>query len=323
MSSRSASERPDWSLTYTRESLTDRARTEELRAKRWRGLRLYGLGPAVLIVTLYATGSVVAAGLLAIVAIGVSHGLLERSAPYLAGLDQRPGRYWWEMALGNLRGAVATLSGALLGHAAAMLLREATGWSASLSGAVGLEGEAADTPTAILLMAVPVLFLADFLIYVYHRAAHASGDSRRWRMHSVHHSIPHFVLALGARAHALEAVVTYGLCGLAGGLLGAGLGPTLTAGIVMALVMSPHHINCDSDLGPLSKLLVTTEAHRWHHHIDPNDSGNYGLVFSIWDRWLGTYHVPRRFSGRLGLGSDATASAPDADSVGPRRRLVA
>jgi sterol desaturase/sphingolipid hydroxylase (fatty acid hydroxylase superfamily) len=65
--------------------------------------------------------------------------------------------------------------------------------------------------------------------------------------------------------------------------------------------MSAHHINCDNDLGALGRVFITTEVHRWHHNMDHLDSGNYSLVFAFWDRLLGTYHAPERFSGRLGL----------------------
>ena len=84
-------------------------------------------------------------------------------------------------------------------------------------------------------------------------------------------------------------------------MLGVSLESSFCAGVVILCIMSAHHINCDLELGPLSRVFVSTEAHRWHHNLDHHDSGNYSLVFAFWDRILGTHHEPERFSGRMGV----------------------
>jgi sterol desaturase/sphingolipid hydroxylase (fatty acid hydroxylase superfamily) len=216
--------------------------------------------------------------------------------------------------MGNIGAGICTVVGVFIGYGIVSLVRGAIGFDASLAGAIGIPAPAEAGPATLLLLSLPVLLLADLFIYVYHRTAHASGNSFRWRMHSIHHSIPHFSLALGARAHPIETLTTYALCGAAGGVLGVGLPASFCAGIFVLCVMSPHHVNCDNELGPLSRLFVTTEAHRWHHHIDHRDSGNYGLLFSFWDRWLGTHHEPERFSGRLGV--DAFVDGPPGTIIG-------
>jgi len=40
----------------------------------------------------------------------------------------------------------------------------------------------------------------------------------------------------------------------------------------------------------LSSILVLPAVHRLHHSIRPEQYGrNFGTIYSLWDRWLGTW----------------------------------
>jgi sterol desaturase/sphingolipid hydroxylase (fatty acid hydroxylase superfamily) len=287
-------------FSYLPDRLTKQSRDEGPWPKRVRGARLYLLAPAVFVGLALSVDSLFGAALAAVVTLGLSHAGLERGSPYLAGFDQSLFGYYKGLVRGNIGAGVCTMIGVFVGHGLVSSCLAWLGIRASLPGALGF-GTIGESHARMLLFSLPVLLLADFFIYAYHRSVHHSGGSFRWRMHSIHHSIPYFSLDLGARAHPLETITTYSLCGAAGGLLGVGLPTSFCAGVFILCIMSAHHINCDNDIGPLGRVFITTEAHRWHHNLDHHDSGNYSLVFAFWDRLLGTHHEPERFSGRLGL----------------------
>ncbi len=66
-------------------------------------------------------------------------------------------------------------------------------------------------------------------------------------------------------------------------------------------VTASQHINVEADIGPLRRVFVFTEHHRWHHDINARPSCNYANVFSFWDVLFGTYRNPRSFRGDMGI----------------------
>ncbi|MBW2233279.1 MAG: sterol desaturase family protein [Deltaproteobacteria bacterium] len=288
-------------FSYAPDHWTKSAREESERSKILRGLRLYFATPVFFGVTMMVLDSPVLAAALSFVFLAINQASLERSAPYLTGIEQPLGPYLLELARKNAIPLAMTVTGILAGFFALSGLLAILGVEASLVLLLPASFAPDASAAATLLWCLPVLLLADFLVYWYHRAAHASGEGLLARLHAVHHSIPYFTLAQGSRAHPLETVVTYSAYGIAGALLGVGFDSTFCAGALVLFIMSAHHVNCDDELGPFGRLLVETDAHRWHHNIDHLDSGNFSLLFAHCDRIFGTYHRPNKFSGRIGV----------------------
>jgi sterol desaturase/sphingolipid hydroxylase (fatty acid hydroxylase superfamily) len=153
--------------------------------------------------------------------------------------------------------------------------------------------------------------LLDFFDYGFHRLMH------RWRwlwlIHSVHHSDPQVDASTGTRFHPVEVIIEIILkC-----LLLLGLGIPLWVLGARACVVNPinllQHGNVDYPAWVerrLGWLLVTADMHRLHHSPDAHETNsNYGVVFSFWDRWFGTYRPPEPERGRsFGLRSLAGES---------------
>jgi sterol desaturase/sphingolipid hydroxylase (fatty acid hydroxylase superfamily) len=231
-----------------------------------------------------------AAGGVAILVLAGLHVTLEKIAPLEATPPHVRGealRDAWHGAL-----SLATSIGGLVG-----------GWcltDALVGAATGRTSWPADGVATQLGMALVVALLGDLLFYWHHRLSHATNGVW-WRMHAVHHSITHFNVTHGARAHPFEPPMVYALYGAVGALLGFPFEPTMLGVILGIFVTASQHINVATDIGPLRRLFVSTEHHRWHHDIDAAPSVNYANVFSFWDVLFGTYRNPAPYRGELGM----------------------
>jgi sterol desaturase/sphingolipid hydroxylase (fatty acid hydroxylase superfamily) len=131
----------------------------------------------------------------------------------------------------------------------------------------------------------------DALSYALHRAFHASPIL--WRFHALHHSDPELDVSTTVRHHPGEAL----LMGLAVGILAAAVGMSpfvigLYASLNLVVQFFAHaNVGLPTRLAnTLAWVVVTPVLHRVHHSRHPADvATNYGLVFSVWDRLLGTY----------------------------------
>ena len=139
-----------------------------------------------------------------------------------------------------------------------------------------------------LVIGVPAL---DALSYALHRAFHASPIL--WRFHALHHSDPELDVSTTVRHHPGEAL----LMGFAVGVLATAVGLSpFVIGFYASLNLAVQffaHANVGLPIrlaNALAWLVVTPVLHRVHHSRHPADlATNYGLVFSVWDRLLGTY----------------------------------
>jgi len=156
-------------------------------------------------------------------------------------------------------------------------------------------------PWLAVAVSVPLL---DLLVYAQHRLLHESPAL--WSFHRVHHA-DLFDAATALRFHPFEALATHATVLVA--IVAFGLPvPGVLAYHVIAMGMTLfEHANGRLPAGLESRLqevLVTPEMHRIHHSIAAEDAGsNFATIFSVWDRWFGTYR-PR------------PARSQDADDVG-------
>ncbi|MCH2110740.1 MAG: sterol desaturase family protein [Polyangiaceae bacterium] len=264
----------------------------------FRGLRLYFLGPAAFLVAWLVSDRVFLSAALGTAVMFANHAELEQRSGYLAGLEKSLGEYVRDF-IRKARFSLLLISAGLLagwwifGHLRGLF--QITETPASL---FSLDPQSfAGLGLTLFCSAI----CGDFLVYWYHRSAHSFGETAFWRMHTVHHSIPYFTAAYGARAHGLETFLTYFWYGAGAGFIGTQFQETFALGTLVMLFMSAHHINAETDVGPLKWIFITTEAHRWHHHQDWKQSGNFSLLLTAWDLLFGTYFCPRPFDGQMGL----------------------
>jgi sterol desaturase/sphingolipid hydroxylase (fatty acid hydroxylase superfamily) len=159
-------------------------------------------------------------------------------------------------------------------------------------------------------VAVLAILVTDFLNYWGHRLNHTRW---LWPTHAFHHSAARMYWLAGVR----ESPVHYLILTLPSTVVAALLPPsTLLAwllGAMVAPVLNQHliHSNVRVRMGKLGKVLVTPEYHFVHHSVDPRwSNSNFGFVFSVWDRWFGTYTDPASLPPDHALGLDYAVSNP-------------
>lgn len=140
-------------------------------------------------------------------------------------------------------------------------------------------------PTWALVVAAVVA--SDLLRWVHHYLNHKVRFL--WHFHSIHHSQRELNLFTQARFHALEAVTLIPI--LYGPLYALNLNFDLAVWIVLLTEWHARvtHANLRTNFGPLKYALVTPQSHRIHHSLEPRHvDQNFGVLFCVWDRLLGT-----------------------------------
>lgn len=132
--------------------------------------------------------------------------------------------------------------------------------------------------------------LIDLLEYVLHRLHH--HYRLLWAVHLVHHSDIELDATTQFRHHPLEMLIAIALFTLF--IVSFSINPyvVLVYGVVATSIALWHHSNTrllDNVDKLLCFLVITPRLHRLHHsRLRENTDSNYGVVFSLWDRVLGT-----------------------------------
>jgi len=134
------------------------------------------------------------------------------------------------------------------------------------------------------------ILILDFFIYIWHLLTHELPFL--WRFHRVHHSDLNMDVTTANRFHLGEFLVT-GLIRLAViYTFGIGLTTYILFEILVNLFIQFHHSSIR--VAPWVErlwvlLFVPPFLHRIHHSVRIRErDSNYGVIFSIWDRMLGT-----------------------------------
>ncbi len=176
----------------------------------------------------------------------------------------------------------AALLSAVCGACACTVAR----WAAAHG--VGLLNSIAAPAWAGIALTIAAL---DFVSYGWHRANHRVAFL--WRFHQVHHSDLTFTVSTGVRFHPGELLLSLPIRLGAVALLGTPAGAVVFFEIVFTIANLFEHGNIDLPLAlerHLAGLLVTPALHRRHHtRRYPELDSNFGTIFTLWDRWLGTY----------------------------------
>jgi sterol desaturase/sphingolipid hydroxylase (fatty acid hydroxylase superfamily) len=144
-------------------------------------------------------------------------------------------------------------------------------------------------PVGYALQFLLLAMLADFLVYWRHRTEH----KLLWPIHAVHHS-PTELHAANDIGHPLQVWFSVVFISIPMSLVQVD-GPETPAALSFVLLLLTYYIHSPIDVhfGPLRKIMVDNRFHRIHHSIEPRHfDKNFGVCFSLWDRWFGTAYDP-------------------------------
>lgn len=141
-----------------------------------------------------------------------------------------------------------------------------------------------------LTILIGVLAL-DFSNWLVHLVMHKS--KLLWRFHLVHHTDNNVDVTTGLRHHPGDSILRGIFFMLLIFISGAPMFAVMIYQTLLVLATAFTHANMKLpkwlDVS-LSYLLVSPNMHKVHHHWkQPFTDSNYGAVFSIWDRLMGTF----------------------------------
>lgn len=118
-----------------------------------------------------------------------------------------------------------------------------------------------------------------------------------WRFHLIHHSDSKVDVTTGLRHHPGDSMLRGVFFILFIFISGAPMYAVMIYQTLVVAFTAFTHANISLPVAIdkwLSYLLISPNMHKVHHHrLQPYTDTNYGAVFSIWDRLLGTFsHLP-------------------------------
>jgi sterol desaturase/sphingolipid hydroxylase (fatty acid hydroxylase superfamily) len=139
----------------------------------------------------------------------------------------------------------------------------------------------------LVAITIPTL---DFCTYLAHRTLH--GVPLLWRAHRVHHGDPFLDVTTTLRQHPLEGLWRFLWILVPVWALGLPVAGVLTYRLLSAVQAVFEHANIR--VWPrldraISRVWITPNLHKVHHsQARAQTDSNYGNLFSLFDRWLGT-----------------------------------
>jgi sterol desaturase/sphingolipid hydroxylase (fatty acid hydroxylase superfamily) len=147
-----------------------------------------------------------------------------------------------------------------------------------------------------LYILLGVVLLDFFGAYLAHFTEHKIKPL--WMIHLVHHSDHKVDTTTANRHHPLESVIRFGFTLFGVLVVGAPIAIVMIYQSMSLVFTQFTHANIKIPISIdklLSYIIVSPDMHKVHHHnLLPYTDANYGNIFSIWDRLLGTYmHLDR------------------------------
>ena len=136
------------------------------------------------------------------------------------------------------------------------------------------------------------VLLLDFVgAYLPHYTEHRIKPL--WMIHLVHHSDPNVDTTTANRHHPLESIIRFLFTLLGVFIIGTSIGIVMLYQALSLLSTQFNHANIrlPKKLDQwISYIIVSPDMHKIHHHYRlPYTDTNFGNIFSIWDRMLGTF----------------------------------
>jgi sterol desaturase/sphingolipid hydroxylase (fatty acid hydroxylase superfamily) len=191
----------------------------------------------------------------------------------------------WKHAIPNLFFTITTI---IINFALAFLLLKSADYV--MANDFGILNWLPELP--MWLYIVIGILLMDFIgAYVPHFIEHKVKPL--WMIHLVHHTDHKVDTTTANRHHPLESVIRYTFTLLGVFIIGAPIGIVMLYQSMSLIATQFSHANIKLPRKvdhALSYVLVSPDMHKVHHHyVLPYTDSNYGNIFSIWDRLLGTY----------------------------------
>lgn len=191
----------------------------------------------------------------------------------------------WRHAAPNIFFTITTI---IINFALAFLLLKSADYV--MANDIGILNWLPELP--IWLYIVIGVLLMDFVgAYVPHFIEHKVKPL--WMIHLVHHTDHKVDTTTANRHHPLESVIRYSFTLIGVFIIGAPIGIVLLYQSMSIIATQFSHANIKLPRKvdhALSYFLVSPDMHKVHHHyVLPYTDSNYGNIFSIWDRLLGTY----------------------------------
>jgi len=129
-----------------------------------------------------------------------------------------------------------------------------------------------------------------------------------WLFHVIHHADTNVDVTTGLRHHPVESVVRGIFFFMGIFVSGAPMFAVMIYQTVLVFFTAFEHANIrlpkQLDMA-MSYLFISPNMHKVHHHRQqPYTDSNYGAIFSIWDRLLGTYKYLEPPQLRYGIDKD-------------------
>ncbi|MBI5630196.1 MAG: sterol desaturase family protein [Elusimicrobia bacterium] len=144
----------------------------------------------------------------------------------------------------------------------------------------------------------------DLTTFLFHR--HFHRNPLLWRIHMVHHMDSQMDVTTGFRFHVAEHALFLPVRFAVMVVLGSTWISAAAAGVFLLVLIYFQHCNFRLPIGVerMTRLVFTTpDMHRVHHSaLSQETNSNYGIIFSFWDRWLGSYReIDDQDSIKIGL----------------------
>ncbi|MBT8266678.1 MAG: sterol desaturase family protein [Bacteroidia bacterium] len=191
----------------------------------------------------------------------------------------------WRHAIPNLFFTATTIA---INFALAFLLLQSADWV--VANDFGIINWLPEMPLWLYVV-IGILLMDFFGAYLPHFVEHKVKPL--WMIHLVHHTDHKVDTTTANRHHPLESVIrfTFTLFGVF--IIGAPIGIVMLYQSMSLVATQFSHANIKLPRKvdhTLSYFLVSPDMHKVHHHnVLPYTDSNYGNIFSIWDRILGTY----------------------------------
>lgn len=142
-----------------------------------------------------------------------------------------------------------------------------------------------------LYIVLGVLLLDFFGAYLAHWVEHRIKPL--WMVHLVHHTDHKVDTTTANRHHPLESVIRFVFTLIGVFIIGVPIGIVMLYQSISLVATQFGHANIRLPKKidkVLSYIIVSPDMHKVHHHYKlPYTDSNFGNIFSIWDRVLGTY----------------------------------
>ncbi len=131
----------------------------------------------------------------------------------------------------------------------------------------------------------------DLIYYMQHRLMHKY--KWLWRIHRIHHMDRQLDVSTGIRFHPIEELITMGVKLLGIAFFGVLPISVFIFEVLLNLATMFAHVNARLSFkvdNALRYIFISPGMHRIHHSDHPPETNsNYGFIFSLWDKLLGTY----------------------------------